>query len=126
MGGSFLGGLGAAFSGFIEREVSDPREGVESQHPPRPPDEVTSGWDVFDPDDQIENTEPTAPAIGTTSGWGDDDGDLFEGFPDPVDAATADLPPGHPPELSSMSSPPPVTTSGTAEAGDDDFWSDLM
>jgi len=123
--GSFLGGLGAAFSGFIEREVADLREGVESQHPPRPPDEVTSGWDVFDPDDQIENTEPTAPAVGITNGWGDDDGDLFEGFPDPVDAATADMPPGHPPELSSMSSPPPT---GTAEAGsmDDDFFADLM
>merc|ERR1712190_508128 len=35
----------------------------------RPPDEVTSGWDVFDPDDQIENTMPatTPPQVSPAS-----------------------------------------------------------
>merc|ERR1712232_1278667 len=30
----------------------------------RPPDEVTSGWDVFDPDEQIEQTGPVTGAAG--------------------------------------------------------------
>eukprot|EP00930_Biecheleria_cincta_P044962 TRINITY_DN3097_c0_g1_i2.p1 TRINITY_DN3097_c0_g1~~TRINITY_DN3097_c0_g1_i2.p1 ORF type:complete len:1218 (-),score=426.75 TRINITY_DN3097_c0_g1_i2:124-3438(-) len=40
---------------------------------PRPPDEVTSGWDVFDPDEQVENTIPTAPSgpAVANEGWGD-------------------------------------------------------
>ncbi|CAJ1414362.1 unnamed protein product [Effrenium voratum] len=36
---------------------------------PRPPVEITSGWDVFNPDDQLEHTIPTgrneAAADGT-------------------------------------------------------------
>mmetsp|Transcript_108920 Transcript_108920/g.274088 ORF Transcript_108920/g.274088 Transcript_108920/m.274088 type:complete len:159 (-) Transcript_108920:88-564(-) len=49
----------------------------------RPPDEVTSGWDVFDPDDQIEHTIPTAPAGGggevDIGGWDMDVSELLVG-----------------------------------------------
>eukprot|EP00435_Cladocopium_sp_Y103_P003676 s1749_g1.t1 len=48
---------------------------------PRPPVEITSGWDVFNPDDQLEHTIPTGlssaalpqPDAAATAqdGWGD-------------------------------------------------------
>jgi hypothetical protein len=121
--GNLLGGLGAAWAGFVESQAVPNQEGVESQVP-RQPVEVTSGWDVFDPDEQTEHTIPTSSAV-PASGWGDDMGDLLDGLADPFDAAAAESPPGHPPELSPS---PPAATSGAADSGDveDSFWSDLM
>jgi len=43
---------------------------------PRPPVEITSGWDVFNPDDQLEHTIPTGRNETTAQdGWGDFDFD---------------------------------------------------
>eukprot|EP00913_Durusdinium_trenchii_P018069 g16979.t1 len=42
---------------------------------PRPPVEITSGWDVFNPDDQLEHTIPTGRNETGQDGWGDFDFD---------------------------------------------------
>lgn len=54
---------------------------------PRPPVEITSGWDVFNPDDQLEHTIPTGlsaaalpqsdAAATAQDGWGDFDFDAL-------------------------------------------------
>jgi len=56
----------------------DPTEEGDEGSAPRPPVEITSGWDVFNPDDQLEHTIPTGrtePAANTQDGWGDFDFD---------------------------------------------------
>lgn len=56
----------------------DPTEEGDEGSAPRPPVEITSGWDVFNPDDQLEHTIPTGrtePTANTQDGWGDFDFD---------------------------------------------------
>lgn len=74
----------AATAPAMEDEVAVPAvdEGDEGSVP-RPPVEITSGWDVFNPDDQLEHTIPTglsAAALpqadaAAQDGWGDFDFD---------------------------------------------------
>merc|ERR1712218_551150 len=66
-------------SALLQPPVLAPREEGEEGHAPRPPDEVTSGWDVFDPDDQVEHTIPTAPENNQPGGWDNDHGDVLLG-----------------------------------------------
>eukprot|EP00931_Biecheleriopsis_adriatica_P074489 TRINITY_DN4852_c0_g1_i6.p1 TRINITY_DN4852_c0_g1~~TRINITY_DN4852_c0_g1_i6.p1 ORF type:complete len:316 (-),score=85.09 TRINITY_DN4852_c0_g1_i6:99-1046(-) len=65
---------GAGSAGALSSSAGGIGEGDEGSVP-RPPDEVTSGWDVFNPDDQLENTIPTAPSdvAGPHDGWGEFD-----------------------------------------------------
>jgi len=58
--------LGALHSPDPERTLQNPANPelpVDSEL--RPPDEVTSGWDVFDPDVAIENTFPAQEGAAT-------------------------------------------------------------
>jgi len=78
------GGSGGGMAhGHLSEAMSSHTEGEEALAP-RPPDEVTSGWDVFDPDDQNEHTIPTALGAHSTAaggGWDTDDfSRLFDGF----------------------------------------------
>jgi len=68
----------------------------EESHVPRPPDEVTSGWDVFDPDDQPEHTIPVAPRGQDPWGLDTDLADLVgppQGAPSTSNATAPELSP---------------------------------
>jgi hypothetical protein len=120
------------FGSSAEGEIAATHE-VEESHAPRPPCEVTSGWDVFDPDDQTENTIPTSQAADLNAGWGDDMGDMLDGLEDPFADAANSFPPeathGHPPELSSISDARAAasSTGGAATTEDaDDLFADML
>jgi len=75
-----------------EAIASDPAALAESQ---RPPDEVTSGWDVFDPDTQLEHTVPVVAA-----GWDFAADELFEELSNTDNTGGARAPPELSPDAS--------------------------